>query len=126
LCQRYYEKSYAQGTVPGSASVSGNGGGTLLDSLAGSTAGNVGFGPSSIPFKVTKRASPTFVAYDFDGTANAVRVYPADAKKTGVTSFANLFDSGSYQFVSFDDSSAVSFTAFTNAVNFSWTASAEL
>jgi len=126
LCQRYYEKSYAQGTVAGTGSTSGNGGGIVSSTLAGSTAGNTGFLPLSIPFKVTKRTSPTLVSYDFDGTANAVRVYPADAKKTGVTAFANLVDTGGFQFMSFDASSATSLTSFTNGIMFSWTASAEL
>jgi len=126
LCQRYYEKSYAQGTVAGTGSTSGNGGGIVSSTLAGSTAGNTGFLPLSIPFKVTKRTSPTLVSYDFDGTANAVRVYPADAKKTGVTAFANLVDTGGFQFMSFDASSATSLTSFTNGMMFSWTASAEL
>jgi hypothetical protein len=126
LCQRYYEKSYAQGTVPGTGSTSGNGGGIVSTTLAGSTVGNTGFLPLSIPFKVTKRTSPTLVSYDFDGTANAVRVYPADAKKTGVTAFANLVDTGGFQFMSFDASSATSLTSFTNGIMFSWTASAEL
>tara|TARA_R110000803_G_scaffold69774_2_gene132217 strand:+ start:494 stop:1645 length:1152 start_codon:yes stop_codon:yes gene_type:complete len=126
LCQRYYEKSFAQGVAPGTASLIGNGGGVITITLAGSTAGNTGITPLAIPFKVTKRTSPTLVSYDYDGTANAVRVYPADAKKTGVTAFANLVDSGTIQFMSFDSSSGTSLTAFTNSMSFSWTASAEL
>ena len=126
LCQRYYEKSYAQGTVPGTGSTSGSGGGIVSAALLGSTAGNTGFFPQGIPFKVTKRTAPTLVAYDFDGTANAVRIYPTDAKKTGVTAFANLADTGAFQFMSFDASSATAMTAYTNGMNFSWTASAEL
>jgi hypothetical protein len=126
LCQRYFEKSYNQTVVPATANIAGNGGGIVLASLAGSTTGNTSFIPLSIPFKVTKRTAPTLVAYDFDGTANAVRVYPSDSKKTGVTAFANLGDTGAFQFMSFDNSSATSLTAYTNAMMFNWTASAEL
>jgi hypothetical protein len=126
LCQRYYEKSYATSTAPGTASILGSGGGISNNTLAGSTAGNVGISPSSIPFKVTKRASPTMVAYDYDGTANAARIYPADAKKTGLTTIANIRETGSYDFISFDSSSAISITGYTNSVIFGWTASAEL
>jgi hypothetical protein len=66
------------------------------------------------------------VLYDFDGTANAVRVYPADTKKTGVTNVANIVDTGAFQYLSFDASSAVSLTGYSNGMAFGWTANAEL
>jgi hypothetical protein len=66
------------------------------------------------------------VAYDYDGTANAVRIQvTADAKRTGVTGLASLQQSGAFQFMSFDNSSA-SAIAQGAALTFSWTASAEL
>jgi hypothetical protein len=125
-CQRYYEKSYAQGVVPGTASVSSNGGGVITTSIAALTAGNSGAMPFGIPFKVTKRAAPTIVPYDYDGTANACRIYPSDSKRIGLTGFANILDTGGYQFISFDSSGAVSMTAYTSSMMFNWTASAEL
>ena len=126
-CQRYYEKSYDQSANPGQANDLGNGFyANVSNTLAGSTAGNVG-GCGNIPLKVTKRAAPTIVSYDYDGTANALRVGSPtkDAKKAGVTSFANIRDTGAFQFISFDNTSA---TAIATGDNFSfhWTASAEL
>jgi precorrin-6B methylase 2 len=118
--------SYDIGTVPGTASVLGSGSMTNITSgLAGSTAGDVGGGSQLMPFKVTKRTNPTVVAYDFDGTANAIRVYPANAKKTGVTALAVIRMDGSYQFMSFNSSSATAIPTSSNVV-FGWTASAEL
>jgi len=57
-CQRYYEKSYDPGTVPGTASVQTGVSLFLLYGVAG--AATVG---TTIPFSVTKRASPTLTAY---------------------------------------------------------------
>ena len=57
-CQRYYEKSYDPGTVPGTASVQTGVSLFLLYGAAG--AATVG---TTIPFSVTKRASPTLTAY---------------------------------------------------------------
>jgi len=125
LCQRYYETSYAISVTPGTGSITGNAGGIFTSSLAGSTTGNVTFTPFSIQLKVSKRAAATMVLYDFDGTANAMRIYPADAKKTGVTSVANITETGSYQFLSFDNSSATAITA-GNGCAAGWTAAAEL
>jgi len=57
-CQRYYEKSYDPGIVPGTASVQTGVSLFLLYGVAG--AATVG---TTIPFSVTKRASPTLTAY---------------------------------------------------------------
>ena len=125
LCQRYYEKSYDANVVPGTQYLLGNGLIAPSAALAASTAGNVG-GGNSIPFKVTKRASPTMQVYDFDGTANAVRVQvTADAKRTGVTSVYNIQTSGAFQLISFDATSGTPI-AQGSALVFSWTASVEL
>jgi hypothetical protein len=124
LCQRYYEKSNAQETVPGTSGNIGNGFIGNCSALAASTAGNVE-GISIVPFKVTKRAAPTMVAYAFDGTINAVTPLGGGLNRTGVTGFANMRDSGAFQFMSFDNTSARAITAGQNLA-FSWTASAEL
>jgi hypothetical protein len=124
LCQRYYEKSYDQGTAPGTTGNLGNGFVGNCSALAASTAGNVD-GITSLPFKVTKRAAPTMVAYAFDGTVNAVTPLGGSPNRTGVTGFANARDTGAFQFMSFNNTSATAITAGFNLA-FSWTASAEL
>jgi len=125
LCQRYYEKSYNIDVVPGTSYILGNGLIAPSSALAASTAGNVS-GGNSIPFKVTKRASPTMQVYDFDGTANAVRVQiTVDGKRTGVTQVYNIQTSGAFQLIAFDATSGTPI-AQGSALVFSWTASAEL
>jgi hypothetical protein len=122
-CQRYYEKSYAQGIAPGTANIWGNASISGLSSLAASTAGNV-YGGNTLQFKVTKRTTPTMVLYEYGGTANAVRIYPSDTIRGGVTATPGVTDTGG-GYISVDSSSASAIT--TNySVNFSWTASAEL
>jgi hypothetical protein len=56
LCQRYYEKSYNQSTVPGAAST--NGAASSVSSTSAPTQGN------GVSFTVTKRAAPTMVIYN--------------------------------------------------------------
>jgi hypothetical protein len=64
LCQRYYEKSYDVGTALGTAT----GAGVLVSSmLYGVTTTN--YATAWIPFKVTKRASPTMSTWDGLGNA---------------------------------------------------------
>jgi len=55
-CQRYYEKSYDIGTVPGTANQNG--------SLATVTSGNSSNQMAGVRFKVRKRAVPTCTAYN--------------------------------------------------------------
>jgi len=65
MCQRYYAKSYAQGTVPGTASIY-NG---ALQSYVGT-----GSSGASLPFRfpVSMRAVPTITFYDLAGTSGKV------------------------------------------------------
>jgi hypothetical protein len=123
-CQRYYEKSYNLEVAPGASSTLGNGFiGNVTTTLSSGVAGNAS-GINSIPFKVAKRGVPTMRVYDFDGSIDAVRIYPADSKKTGVTGVANIQQSGSFQFMSFSATSGA-LSSNTNAL-FHWTADAEL
>jgi hypothetical protein len=64
-CQRYYEKSYAQGTDPGTATTTG---------ISGSASGadTSGYVAPITTFKVTKRNSPAVTLYDTAGTINKV------------------------------------------------------
>ena len=65
LCQRYYEKSYAQGVAPGNASRAGSvgSGGTQGQTATGEIAGG------TIQFSVEKRVTPTITFYDSAGTS---------------------------------------------------------
>jgi hypothetical protein len=67
LCQRYFEKSYAQATAPATATTAG-----YITSSVNSTttAGYLGFTHS---YKVTKRASPTVVLYDTAGASGSTQ-----------------------------------------------------
>ena len=122
LSQRYYEKSNNYSVAPGEASSLGNGLFIATTALAGSTAGNVGTS-GAFPFKERKMKSPTMTFYDFDGTANACRVYPADAKRSGITAYASVKEVGAVQFLSFDNSSATAISAGNQLVGH-WTANA--
>ena len=82
-CQRYYEKSYNQGTAPGTAS----------------TAGIVYFRSNgtnhyeAVPFKVTKRTTPNVTLYNPNsGSSGSWRDYSASTDKTVTGS--NIGESG--------------------------------
>jgi hypothetical protein len=122
-CKRYYEKSHAYAVAPGTA-VAGNGFIQNTVALAASTAGNVG-GPTIIPFKRDKRGTPAYRFYDFDGTIDAVRIYPGDVKRAGITLYAGPMETGGIQFLSFNNSSAQAIGATVQLV-FAWTADARL
>ena len=62
LCQRYYEKSYDLATAPGTAVNS-----TFTTTSAATTSYIYGF----VPYKVTKRTTPTVLIWDAGGNANA-------------------------------------------------------
>ena len=65
LCQRYFEVSYDSGNAVGAATSAGRTS-AFINAFNGNTS-NYG---SLIPFKVTKRASPTINWYGQNGTAN--------------------------------------------------------
>lgn len=74
-CQRYYEKSFNQGTAPGastSAGQIGNSGGA--DSLA--------YFINQYPFKVVKRGAPVITTYDSVGNSGRVMTYSSGAGGT--------------------------------------------
>lgn len=124
LCQRYWEKSYNYSTAVGAASILGNGLLIASGALAGSTAGNVG-GANITPSAANKRTQPALTLYDYDGTANAVRVFPADAKRAGVTTVFNTTEKSNFQYLSFDNSSATAISA-GNVLSYNWTSNARL
>lgn len=63
LCQRYYEKSYALATVPGTATDVG----LEINSMTSDAIGQVWY---PVTFKVTKRANPTMTMWTNAGGAN--------------------------------------------------------
>lgn len=74
-CQRYYEKSYSQGTDPGAsvfAGISGNASG----------ADSTGYTACVTTFKVTKRTPPSIVVYDTSGNINRVTSFRNDGTNT--------------------------------------------
>lgn len=114
-CQRYYEKSYQQSIVPGTAN---QGEGCVIHFIDGlNSATRTLF--YTVNYKVTKRTSAPLVAYStVTGTANKVRDINATADVNALYSV-------------YSDSSAVVYwtngagqTSFNN--QFQWVASAEL
>ena len=70
MCQRYYQKSYEIGTVPGTSVT-----GTYLGLVAGSantSAASNGYTPTFYNYKVEMRAAPTLTIYDAAGNSNRV------------------------------------------------------
>lgn len=117
LCQRYYEKSYAQATAPGTATDTG----FLMPMTGGQQAGTSGIHDSYFSFRVEKRSTCTMVIYDLAGNANKCR-----RTTVGVANYDNQsvqdvlgYHNGAY----FRSSSG---SASTNTVSCHFTASAEL
>lgn len=121
-CQRYYEKSYAQGTAPGTAAKIGS---TLLQSPKDSPA--VGDTINGIVlFKQKKRTTPTMAYYGGGGTASRVSV-----DSTTSTGDERAIAAGSPVNDPSETTCLASFTltgtASSNAKRmFQWTADAEL
>jgi len=81
-CQRYYEKSYDQGTTPGTVSSLG-----MFTSIRAN-----GIAGTSMTFKVTKRAAPLMTAYSpGTGTAGNGRDYNVGAERA--VTFDSIGDS---------------------------------
>ena len=77
LCQRYYEKTYDLGSVPGTATTNGLQFCTIIIS-----SGNIN---GSVIFRVNKRAAPTMTYYDSAGTSGrGSYAYSSNAWGTGV------------------------------------------
>jgi hypothetical protein len=113
LCQRYYEKTYAQGVAPGTASVVGyntNGGLTNLNTAAHGCRGYSSF-------RVIKRATPTVVCYDINGNNGKVNFPDSTANVT--IGYQDQVDSG---FIV----EASSASSADGRMYWHWTASAEI
>ena len=107
LCQRYFQKSYNQTTVPGTGTTTG-----MISHLCG-TSGTAAF-YNTVQFGVLMRSAPSITAYDTAGTSG--KVYRGVDGKTAAT----LYISDRNATIGTDDT--------TNAIGFyyQYTASAEL
>ena len=104
LCQRYYEKSFAQGTVPVD-----NGGYQGASLVAGSSSGSSIAG--NVVWKVTKRAAPSVTFYRPDSGTGGLFDNGGSPLTNGLT------DSGMY---------AYTLTTTNSRAQINWVASAEL
>ena len=112
LCQRYYEKSYDQGTAPATNTFSGS------FTFGGSSEGN---GNSIVPISYSvKRAAPTLTGYRSAGTAGSWNYERNGASGTGTITFDQTSDRESRAYIAVGANWVVTF------VYGHWTASAEL
>lgn len=117
LCQRYYEKSYDQGTAPGTASQVG--GFTYLPANT-NTASTLYLGVT-VKFSVVKRAGPTIRYWDWAGNLSRV----SDLTLGGLTITNNrntiyVFDAGTSNARVVNTQDALTFSGFY------WDAASEL
>lgn len=119
-CQRYYEKSYNQAHFAGAITGAGEFYDKTRSVIATSTAGTMPIG--FIPFKTVKRAIPTVKIYSPSGVADAMRVNWA-SDRTGVT--AGTVSENGMSSLAIDNTSATAISA-DHAIEFQWTANAEL
>lgn len=116
LCQRYYEKSYDQATVPNTATTTGqfNSGG--VQGATTTTEINGG----SLVFAVSKRATPTITVYDTNGISGKVNRVEYGVKNN-FNSTGSPSDIGQTTFTVISSSGATA-----SGLIYHWTASAEL
>jgi hypothetical protein len=112
LCERYYEKSYEIGTVPGTTGVAGNWTGV----------GGQNYPRAVTEFKVDKRAIPTITFYaDSDGTTGNVNIWNNGTVLKVAAS--NVFVTS--KFIGPEGDYGIVLTTRAS-MYYSWTASAEL
>jgi hypothetical protein len=113
-CQRYFEKSYAQGTVLGTASAY-PAYGTSFNGMSNTS------GQKFIisPFKITKRASPTITYYDSAGTLGKITTVDIGGTFTNNVSIA-------LGFVNDSQHAAAPSNGTHTGLYYDWAASAEL
>ena len=86
-CQRYYEKSYNQGTAPGTSTHLGSR--STGGNQAANTTGEIG---GYFPFIVTKRAAPTMTIYDQSGNSGktTISLYGTGTTANQTSSVSNM------------------------------------
>jgi len=116
LCQRYYEKSYEQSVVPGSATGSGYSLGCV-----NSNASSTYYSANIDKFAVVKRAAPTMRFWDIAGNLNRVSSYTLGA-------LARTDNSNSiYSYAGFQQNAVMIDTRSAGTMaGYQWEASAEL
>ena len=108
LCQRYYEKSYNQSTVPATGQIAGAAA-TVSSSLAPTQA-------PGVTFKVTKRTAPTMAIYN--GVTGAVGFsYRVSDAASVATTFSHIGEHGA---------SYINIPSSANGYYFHFTAASEL
>lgn len=114
-CQRYYEKSYPQASAPGSVTNAG----IVTSTVTSATNGGLW---TFVPFKVTKRGTPTITIYGYNGGSGKV-----SSESTGNDQAANSGAAkviGEYGFTAYNNSGGTVSPAGGTA--FHYEASAEL
>ena len=115
LCQRYYEKSYSQSVVPGTATIQG------IHWVTGNTVNTL----STVTFAVEKRAAPTVTVYGSGGTVSRPAVIDGSAtiSEFSITQVVPVNDSTTRNLVL-----RISNDSFAGLVGwgYQWTAPSEL
>jgi hypothetical protein len=114
LCQRYYEKSYAQGTVPGTATSY-----PVIGMSFNGMSNTSGQKYVISTFKVTKRASPTMTYYDIAGTSGKISTLDISGANTNNVNIALSFVNDSLY-------GAAPSNGTHTGITYDWTASIEL
>ena len=111
-CQRYYEKTYAYGTAPGTATDTGR----RLRRTQATASSGVQFTDET--YEVVKRTTPTITTYSTDGTSGEVFIANYGISGSHVSS--------STYGVSDQGFEMLTGTVTANAIGGFWTAAAEL
>ena len=114
LCQRYYEKSYAQGTVAGTAQ-SYPAYGNYFNGMSSTSGQKLIISP----FKITKRTSPTMTYYDAAGTSGKITTVDIGGTNTNNVAIALSFINDAMY-------AAGPANGTHTGLYYDWTASAEL
>jgi hypothetical protein len=114
LCQRYYQKSYAQAVAPGQSFTGGQGGIAFYYGVS------VAYPYATVHFVMNMRATPTFTSYDNAGNSGKISMYFSGAWNNGQgCGTQSLTDSGAVLYPTGNSGSCYGF-------DFDYTASAEL
>ncbi len=111
-CQRYYEKSYDDGTALGAAARNG---------ISGSYNNGVAASMLTVFFKVSKRAAPTVSYWDGAGNASKISSYNGTAWTDNITATG-----GSILLSGLNSINSTLYSSTANNSNIQWGASSEL